>query len=214
MPNIYTVTDEDVADLKPNQVGPNHWEFPDGFEVYVAENEWWVEQRIEELLKEIKRLESIRLARMAPEHQVLLEKVDELCEVMHGVDLKTYQRGYSDRTKHLFKAARYVLSGGTPTRRSHPTYVIPVEYASDNEVREVLFRDQSIVLDELASGELEIYATSLPDDTYFLIDAGYGDEESNLRDFAQPYTPTPEEVMRALQGPPGPPGPMGPQGNR
>lgn len=101
-----------------------------------------------------------------------------------------------------------------PTRRSHPLYVIPVEYASDNEVREALFRDQSIVLDELASGELEIYATSLPDDTYFLIDAGYGDEESNLRDFAQPYTPTPEEVMRALRGPQGETGPMGPQGDR
>lgn len=101
-----------------------------------------------------------------------------------------------------------------PTRRSHPLYVIPVEYARDNEVREALFRDQSIVLDELASGELEIYATSLPDDTYFLIDAGYGDEESNLRDFAQPYTPTPEEVMRALRGPKGDTGPMGMQGDR
>ena len=115
MPNIYTVTDEDVADFKPNQVGPNRWEFPDGSEVYVAENEWWVEQRIEELLKELKRLESIRLARMAPENQVLLEKADELCEVMYGVDLKTYYRNYDDDTEHIFKAARHALNNQVPT---------------------------------------------------------------------------------------------------
>lgn len=42
---------------------------------------------------------------------------------------------------------------------------------------------------------------------------GYGDEVA-MEDLLYRYTPTPEEVMRALQGPPGPPGPMGMPGER
>lgn len=121
MPNIYSITDEEVAELNPNQVGPNRWEFPDGSEVYVADNERWVEQRIEHLLLELRRLESIRLARMSPEAYVLLEKAEELCEVMYGVDLKTYWKNYDSDTEHIFKAARYALAGGIPTPPSVST---------------------------------------------------------------------------------------------
>lgn len=121
MPNIYTVTDEDVADLKPNQVGPSRWGFPDGTEVYVTEDERWIDQRIQGCLKEIMRLESIRLARMSPEAYVLLEKAEELCEVMHGVDLETYYRCYDSDTEHIFKAARYALNNQVPTPPSVST---------------------------------------------------------------------------------------------
>lgn len=121
MPNIYSITDEEVAELKPNQVGPNLWEFSDGSEAYVAENEQWVEQRIEGLLQELRRLESIRLARMTPQNQVLVEKAEELCKVMYGADLKTYWRSYDSDTRHIFKAARYALAGGIPTPPSVST---------------------------------------------------------------------------------------------
>ena len=40
---------------------------------------------------------------------------------------------------------------------------------------------------------------------------GYGDEV-RMEDLMYRYTPSPEEVCRALQGPPGPVGPMGTQG--
>ena len=121
MPNIYSITDEEVDELKPSQIGPDHWEFPDGSEVYVSEDRTWIENRIEGLLQELRRLESIRLARMAPENQVLVEKAEELCQVMYGVDLKTYYRDYDDDTRHIFKAARYALAGGIPTPPSVST---------------------------------------------------------------------------------------------
>lgn len=121
MPNIYSITDEEVAELNPSQIGPDHWEFPDGSEVYVSEDRTWIEKRIEGLLQELRRLESIRLARMTPQNQVLVEKAEELCQVMYGVDLKTYWRNYDSHAEHIFKAARYALTGGIPTPPSVST---------------------------------------------------------------------------------------------
>lgn len=100
-------------------------------------------------------------------------------------------------------------------RRSHPLYVIPHEYASDPEVRKVLWSEDCYMLaGSLENGDLAVYATDLPGSTYFTISTYYGDEEACLEDFLQPYTPTPEEVVRALRGPQGETGPMGPKGDR
>lgn len=121
MPNIHSITDEDVADWKPIQTGMDLWLFSNGDEQYVSSDIEYVDDRIQHHLREIAKLEAVKVARMDPETHVLLEKVEELCAVMYGVDLDTYTRAYDDHTDHIFRAARHALKNQVPTPPSVST---------------------------------------------------------------------------------------------
>lgn len=89
-----------------------------------------------------------------------------------------------------------------------PLYAIPHDYPGVME----LFQDtqQHVGYD---NGTLHIYATNIDPFTEI---TDKGAQEAGyyyLADFVPEYTPTAEEVMRALRGPQGPPGPMGPRGD-
>ena len=100
------------------------------------------------------------------------------------------------------------------TYRANPIYVIPEEIRNHNQL---LFKsDVADVSDVMPNGDLHIYATSLPPNTV-VYDPDDDDHEDlddgpKLSDFATKYTPTAEEVVRALRGPQGETGPMGAQG--
>lgn len=94
---------------------------------------------------------------------------------------------------------------------AHPLYRVPLDYPDTRR----LFVDDSTCLrtQDPASGNLLVYATSLNPDRI----VAEGDDENvayihTLGEFAPEYTPTAEEVVRALRGPEGAPGPMGPRG--
>ena len=101
-------------------------------------------------------------------------------------------------------------------RTEHPLYIIPSEYQSVQKAFQDL--DMMEVSDVMPNGDLHVYASEFSPDTCFTVSFDYGNYGSNeevlLSEFAPKYTPTSEEVMRALQGPMGPTGPMGPKGDR
>lgn len=97
-------------------------------------------------------------------------------------------------------------------RTKHPLYIIPAEHKALRE----LFEDHDMmeISDVMPNGDLHVYASEFgPEDPYGF-DGEWDYYEGTLSDFMPEYTPTPEEVMRALRGPQGDTGPMGPQGDR
>lgn len=95
-------------------------------------------------------------------------------------------------------------------RSPHPLYLIPADFPGV----QAMFQDtQEHLTYSDEGGNLYVYATNLAETNFpqdpRALEQGY----TSLADFTPYYTPTPEEVMRALQGPPGPAGPMGPKGD-
>lgn len=83
---------------------------------------------------------------------------------------------------------------------ARPLYVIPKDYPA---LRAQLQRDvNAVAYLRRHDDALLVYVTSLPPEHIT-------PEMLKLSDFAEPYIPTPEEVMRALRGPEGPTGPEG-----
>lgn len=120
MPNLYSVTDEDLVGWNPTQVDKDRWRFADGSEAFTPGSNTELSKRIELTLREVAKLEVVRQHRITSEARALQEKAEELCHVMYGVDLDTYLQSYDDRAEHIFKAARYSLAGGIPTPPSEP----------------------------------------------------------------------------------------------
>ena len=90
--------------------------------------------------------------------------------------------------------------------RAHPLYRIPRELTLTQD----LFRDAGGCLEFSRGGDLLVYSTPLDHDMNIPgleADAYCLD---TISDLSPAYTPTAEEVMRALRGPAGPVGPMGP----
>ena len=98
-------------------------------------------------------------------------------------------------------------------RTKHPLYIIPEAYPALQEMFED--HDMMEVADLMPNGDLHVYASEFSPETDVtdLVDPDY-DDGTRLSDFVPEYTPTPEEVMRALRGPQGETGPMGPKGDR
>lgn len=99
-------------------------------------------------------------------------------------------------------------------RTKHPLYVIPEDYPA---LQEMFSNDDMMeVADLMANGDLHVYASEFSPETDVtdLVDPDYDDDGTRLSDFVPEYTPTSEEVMRALRGPQGNVGPMGPQGDQ
>lgn len=97
-------------------------------------------------------------------------------------------------------------------RTEHPLYIIPAEYKALRE----MFEDHDLmeVSDVMPNGDLHVYASEFGPETAYGFDGEWDYHEGTLADFVPEYTPTPEEVMRALQGPLGPQGPQGATGPR
>lgn len=97
-------------------------------------------------------------------------------------------------------------------RTEHPLYIIPAEYKALRE----MFEDHDLmeISDVMPNGDLHVYASEFGPETAYGFDGEWDYHEGTLADFVPEYTPTPEEVMRALRGPKGDTGPMGPQGDR
>lgn len=94
------------------------------------------------------------------------------------------------------------------TRRAHPLYRVPRELTRTQD----MFRDAGGCLEFTRGGDLLVYSTPLDPDMNI---PGLEAEEyclDTISDLAPAYTPTAEEVMRALRGPRGYTGPMGPGG--
>lgn len=99
-------------------------------------------------------------------------------------------------------------------RTEHPLYIIPPWYPALQEMFSE--NDMMEVSDTMANGDLHVYASKFSPETDVtdLVDPDYDDDGMRLSDFTPVYTPTPEEVVRALRGPKGDTGPMGMQGDR
>lgn len=89
----------------------------------------------------------------------------------------------------------------------HPLFVVPAVYWEQLSPQ---LRDECLWL--WGEGKRSALVYSAPDGARgWWFPDGYGDEVA-MEDMLYRYTPSAEEVCRALQGPPGPTGPMGAQG--
>lgn len=82
----------------------------------------------------------------------------------------------------------------------------------ERELRKFFVDQPGTTIVDIESGDLLVLMTPVPPDYVFSPAPGEEGESRRLKDFEVPYTPTAEEVVRALRGPKGDTGPMGMMG--
>ena len=112
--SVYVVTEAHIEAEHPTLVGSGRWESPDGIS-FDYKGEEWANQRIQEALATIARVEAIRRAQATVDHCLVVERADELCRMMYEVPLVEYEKS-AGRTqlRGLFRVAQREIERERP----------------------------------------------------------------------------------------------------
>lgn len=106
---IHKVTYEDVYVHDPTLVGNSKWECADDT-TYTYKSDEWAEEEIAKALIRIAQIEAIRRARVEYDLIAIVDRAEELCRVMYGQDLATFEVHSGQKfTRGLYRVAQHLV---------------------------------------------------------------------------------------------------------
>lgn len=107
--DFYGITGSEIEAQKPFLVGQTKWECSGGATVEYKGDDW-ADEEIAKARLRIAQIEAIRLAQVTVDHCRVLDKAEELCQVMYGQTLEQFERtAHYKFVRGLFLAAQYGL---------------------------------------------------------------------------------------------------------